>query len=124
MPRIRAKRKKKAIAEAYQLPTTCPDCGGLTTGGGLCGSCVKAMQAAVELEVNPPPSTPPPEPEPEPTPEKTTVFIGAPPGCFRCGVEGHGKVCAGCASTLFGLPLREGDVNIRYPKPCNRTTGW
>jgi len=125
MVRQRAKRKKKVSPEVHQPPTVCVDCGAMTVGGGLCTSCVKSIQAAVEAEVNPAPAAPPsPAPEPEPPPEKTNVFICAPAGCYRCGVEGHGKVCAGCASTLFGLPLREGDVKLVYPTPCNRTTGW
>ena len=118
MPRIRAKRKKKVIAEDHRPPTACPDCGGLTTGGGLCTLCVKAQQAAVELEVNPPPPAPPPEPVPEPP-----KGIGPHPGCFRCGVEGRGMICGPCASVLFNLPGRNGDVKLVYPKPCG-LTGW
>ena len=113
------RKKRKASQEVHQPPTKCVDCGAMTVGGGLCGSCVKAHSAAVEAEVNPaPPPAPPPEPVVEPPRGR-----GAPPGCFRCGVEGRGMVCGPCASVLFNLPDRDGEVKLVYPKPCG-LTGW
>ncbi len=112
----RRRNRKKAIPEAEHLrPSTCTDCGRPTTGGGACSACVQRIRAGAEAEANPrPPELHPPEPEPPP--EAKTVFLGAPKGCFRCGCEGQGMVCGGCSAELFGLPRREGDPVIKFPR--------
>jgi len=106
------RRKKKANGEAEDLrPTMCTDCGGITTGGGACGPCIQRIRVEAEAEANPPP------PPPEPPPEIKERIIRAPGGCIRCGSKVDGLLCGLCSSELHGLPRREGDPVIKFPKP-------
>lgn len=116
MPKVK-RNKRKDAGPAYPIPEWCSGCGKVTTAqGGVCTPCVLRDRAEEAARNNPPP-------EPEPVVEQPRS-IGSPRGCFSCGVEGHGKLCAGCASTRFGLPRRESDPVLRYPAPCCRETGW
>ena len=123
MPRKR--RKKRFVAEAVHLPPTVCDCGNTTTGGGACSVCVRKIQAEAEETANPRPPEPPP-PEPEPPPVQRTVFLGAHPGCVRCGrTDIRDLLCDSCNAALHHSPFdHRGDPKIVYPRPCNREAGW
>ena len=110
-------RKKKAT---FGYPTICTECGKMTEGGGACPACVRSIQRAAEEAANPRPPAPPPAPEPAPEP----VALRAPGGCVSCGRKGEGLMCGGCSAARYGLPSRPGDPVIKYPRPCNPTTGW
>ena len=94
----------------HPVPTVC-DCGRMTEGGGACDLCVRSIRAIAEAEANPPP---PPPPEP---PEIEERVIHPPGGCFRCGASNSGMLCDFCNAELHGLPRREGDPIIKFPKP-------
>ena len=105
-------RKKRKPATEPTRPEFCEECKRVTTTpGGVCGPCVLHLRAKEAAPAAPPP--PPPELEPK------QVFIGAHSGCFRCGVVGQGLVCGGCTFELHGIPRREGDPILKYPKPLS-----
>jgi hypothetical protein len=109
-------RKKRKSTEPTR-PEWCSSCGTVTTRpGGVCACCVLRLRAEEAAAAAPPP----PVPAPEPVTEVKTVFLGAPPGCFKCGGGCPGLLCDGCNAELHGLPRREGDPIIRYPKPLSR----
>jgi hypothetical protein len=106
------KRKRKVATEPTR-PEWCSSCGRVTaTPGGVCVPCTLRDRAEEAAAAAPPP----PPPAPEPPPVKRPVFIGAHPGCFRCGRLGVGMLCGSCGAELFGLPRREGDPVIRFPR--------
>jgi hypothetical protein len=109
------RKKRKPITEPTR-PEFCGECKRVTTNGGMCIVCTLNQRAAEKAAAAPPP---PPEPPPEPA-----AVLRAAEGCYRCSRPGVDKICGGCAAVLFDLPRRSDDPIIRYPKPCNRTTGW
>ena len=106
------KRKRRPATEPTR-PEYCGECRRVTTTpGGICVPCVLRLRAEEAARTNPPPPEPPPKQE----------VIQAPGGCFKCGTPG-GRLCAGCDAELHGIPRREGDPVIKYPRPCCRITG-
>jgi len=104
------RKKKPRLAEP---PEDCPDCGRKSKRleSGRCMSCRLRLNARAKAAAAPSPPPPAPEPPPEP------VVIHAPGGCFRCGASISGMLCDFCNAELHGLPRREGDPIIKFPKP-------